>query len=164
MALVYPRNPSLKGALCQQETAGVAGVMLKTAVLGTSPGAPGDPPPCRALELKVFSIFPIIGSWAASVTGSWPAWVLLLHCMRTTLDEALAFSLPWSPLSWPSISPMETKHPALGPRRTLEDPSETPALGLLLGPVFCCNVDLSRLSLHSCENAWVWRWFSRGNF
>lgn len=46
----YPWNPLLKVALCQQETAGVARVMLKTAVLGTSPGAPGDPPPCRALS------------------------------------------------------------------------------------------------------------------
>lgn len=75
-------------------------------------------------ELDVFSIFPIIGSWAASVTGSWSAWVLLLHCMRTTLDEALAFPLPlrWSPLSRPPISPMETKHQLLDPVEPLKTP------------------------------------------
>lgn len=80
--------------------------------------------------LEVFSIFPIIGS-CASVTGSWAAWVLLLHCMRTTLDEALAFPLPlrWSPLSWPSGHPMEAKHQPgklgldpVGPLKTLRDP------------------------------------------
>lgn len=114
----------------------------------------------QCLVLEVFSIFPIIGSWAASVTGSWAAWVLLLHCMRTTLDEALAFPLPlrWSPLSWPSGHPMETKHQpgklGLDPRRALEDPPRPLPLGSSWA-LFSCNLDLSRLSLHSCENVWV---------
>lgn len=99
----------------------------------------------QCLVLDVFSIFPIIGSWAATVAGSWAAWVLLLHCMRTTLDEALAFPLPlrWPPLSWPSINPMKTKRQPgelgldpVGSLKTLRDPCPWAPPKTRIGPLF----------------------------
>lgn len=53
---------------------------------------------------------------------------------------------------------METKHQPgklgldpVGPLKTLRDPCPW----ALPGALFSCNLDLSRLSLHSCENVWV---------
>jgi hypothetical protein len=104
--------------------------VLKRAVLGTSPGAPGDPQPCSACAGHFLDL---PDNWLLGRQSRWVmGWGLALRCMRTTLDEALAFPLPlrWSPSSWRPVSPMEIKHqPVLDP----VGPWRTPPRSLSLG-------------------------------
>lgn len=91
----YPLEPFAESRTLPGGDSGCCWSHAKDSCARNVSGRPRRSVAMQNLELDVSSIFPIIGSWAVVRLGPAP----LLHCMRTTLDEALAFPLPlrWSP-------------------------------------------------------------------